>query len=135
MLGEKLGEVQAATVTRVLPTHGSSPRFETSADGGGTFLGESVKFLATYWSEVRADGSLYGECPNSGVFMTQDGEVATFIASGAGGFTSEGGAFFRGAVYFQTSGSKLARLNGICGVHEWDVDAEGTGKWVIWEWK
>ena len=114
MLGEKLGEVQAATVTRVLPTHGSSPRFETSADGGGTLLGESVKFLATYWSEVRADGSLYGECPNSGVFMTQDGEVATFIASGAGGFTSEGGAFFRGAVYFQTSGSKLARLNGIC---------------------
>ena len=131
MLGEKLGEVQGATVTTVLPTHGSSPRFETKVEGGGTLLGESVKFLATYWSEVRADGSLYGECPNSGVFMTQDGEVATFIASGAGGFTSEGGAFFRGAVYFQTSGSKLARLNGICGVHEWDVDAEGTGKWVI----
>ena len=135
MLGEKLGEVQGATVTTVLPTHGSSPRFETKVEGGCTLLGESVKFLATYWSEVRADGSLYGECPNSGVFMTQDGEVATFIASGAGGFTSEGGAFFRGAVYFQTSGSKLARLNGICGVHEWDVDAEGTGKWVIWEWK
>ena len=133
MLGEKLGEVQGATVTTVLPTHGSSPRFETKVEGGGTLLGESVKFLATYWSEVRADGSLYGECPNSGVFMTQDGEVATFIASGAGGFTSEGGAFFRGAVYFQTSGSKLARLNGICGVHEWDVDAEGTGKWVLWE--
>ena len=135
MLGEKLGEVQGATVTTVLPAHGSSPRFETKVEGGGTLLGESVKFLATYWSEVRADGSLYGECPNSGVFMTQDGEVATFIASGAGGFTSEGGAFFRGAVYFQTSGSKLARLNGICGVHEWDVDAVGTGKWVIWEWK
>jgi hypothetical protein len=109
--------------------------FETSVEGGGTLLGGSVKFLATYCSEVRADGYLYGECPNSGVFMIQDGEVATFIASGAGGFTSEGGAFFRGAVYFQTSGSKLARLNGICGVHEWDVDAEGTGKWVIWEWQ
>ena len=135
MLGEKLGEVQGATVTTVLPTHGSSPRFETKVGGGGTLLGESVKYLASYWSEVRADGSLYGECPNSGVFMTQDGEVATFIASGAGGFTSEGGAFFRGEVYFQTSGSKLARLNGICGVHEWDVDAEGSGKWVIWEWK
>jgi hypothetical protein len=135
MLGEKLGEAQAATVTRVLPTEGSSPRFETSVDGGGTLLGVPVKFLATYWSEVRADGSIYGECPNSGVFMTEDGEAATFIASGAGGFTSEGGAFFRGAVYFQTSGSKLARLNGICGVHEWDVDAEGNGKWVIWEWK
>ncbi len=34
MLGEKLGEAQAATVTRVLPTEGSSPRFETSVDGG-----------------------------------------------------------------------------------------------------
>jgi hypothetical protein len=85
MLGEKLGEAQAATVTRVLPTEGSSPRFETSADGSGTLLGVPVKFLATYWSEVRADGSIYGECPNSGVFMTEDGEAATFIASGAGG--------------------------------------------------
>ena len=71
---------QGATVTRVLPTDWSNPRFETSVEGGGTLLGESVKFLATYWSEVRADGSLYGECPNSGVFMTQDGQVATFIA-------------------------------------------------------
>ena len=88
MLGEKLGEAQGATVTRVLPTDGSRPRFETSVDGGGTLLGVPVKFLATYWSEVRADGSIYGECPNSGAFMTEDGEAATFIASGAGGFTS-----------------------------------------------
>ena len=42
MLGEKLGEAQAATVTRVLPTDGSSPRFETSVDGGGTLLGVPV---------------------------------------------------------------------------------------------
>ena len=75
-------------MTRVLPTDGSNPRFETSVEGGGTLLGESVNLLATYWSEVRADGSPYGECPNSGVFMIQDGEVATFIASGAGGFDS-----------------------------------------------
>ena len=67
-------------MTRVLPTDWSNPRFETSVEGGGTLLEESVKFLVTYWSEVRADGSLYGYCPNSGVFMTQDGQVATFIA-------------------------------------------------------
>ena len=90
--------------------------------------------MAAYASQMRADGTLYGECPNQGVIMTQDG-VATFRASGIGTFTADGGAIFRGAVYFESSAPSLASLNGIACVYHWDVDAEGTATWDIWEWK
>ena len=66
--------------------------------------------------------------------MAQDG-IATFRASGIGTFTTEGGASFRGVVYFQASAPSLARLNGIAVVYEWDVDADGNATWELWEWK
>ncbi|MFL2748906.1 MAG: hypothetical protein ACJ0DI_05370 [bacterium] len=82
---------------------------------------------------MQPDGSLYGECPNSGVVMTSDG-VATFRATGRGQMTSDGGAKFRGAVYFQTSAPSLMSFNGKCMVYEWDVDGQGNATWNIWEW-
>ena len=66
--------------------------------------------------------------------MTQDG-VATFRATGTGSFTADGGAIFRGTVYFQATAPSLSSLNGTCGMYEWDVDAEGNATWNIWEWK
>ena len=40
--------------------------------------------LGTYWSVVRADGSLYGECPNQGIVMTDDGQPGTWTGAGVG---------------------------------------------------
>ena len=134
MLGEKIGSLTASASHKALPVDGALPKFETSATGGGTLAGAEVQMLATYSSDMRADGTLYGECPNQGVVMTQDG-VATFRASGVGAFTAEGGATFRGVVYFQASAPSLSSLNGTCGVYHWDVDAEGNATWEIWEWK
>ena len=134
MLGEIIGELKATTTNKALPSDGALTIFETSAEGAGTLAGADVQFLATYSSEMRADGTLYGECPNQGIVMTQDG-VATFRASGVGAFTAEGGATFRGVVYFQASAPSLSSLNGTCGVYHWDVDAEGNATWEIWEWK
>ena len=134
MLGEKIGSLTANAAHKTLPADGALPKFETSATGSGTLAGAEVQFLATYSAEMRADGTLYGECPNQGVVMTQDG-VATFRASGVGAFTAEGGATFRGVVYFQASAPSLSSLNGVCGVYHWDVDAEGTATWELWEWK
>ena len=82
---------------------------------------------------MRDDGTLYGECP-AGIVMTADG-VATFKATGIGTFTADGGATFRGAVYFQATAPSLASLNGICAVYDWEVDAEGTATWTLWEKK
>tara|TARA_B100001123_G_scaffold430295_1_gene549994 strand:- start:5925 stop:6326 length:402 start_codon:yes stop_codon:yes gene_type:complete len=133
MLGEKIGEIQCSTTNKALPTDGAMPIFETSAQGGGTLGGVQVQSLATYSSQMREDGTLYGECP-AGVVMTADG-VATFKATGIGRFTADGGATFRGAVYFQATAPSLASLNGICAVYDWEVDAEGTATWTLWEKK
>ena len=134
MLGEKIGSLTASATHKTLPAGGALPKFETSATGSGTLAGAEVQMLATYSSDMRADGTLYGECPNQGIVMTQDG-VATFRASGVGAFTAEGGATFRGVVYFQASAPSLSSLNGTCGVYHWDVDAEGNATFDIWEWK
>ena len=57
---------------------------------------------------MQPDGSLYGECPNSGVVMTSDG-VATFRATGCGQMSGDGGAKFRGAVF-----PDLCTLTDVC---------------------
>ena len=134
MLGEKIGSLTAATTNTPLPANGALPRFQTRAEGSGTLAGAEVKFIASYGSDMRADGTLYAECPNQGVVMTADG-VATFTASGIGTFTADGGATFRGVCYFQTSAASLSSLNGKCVVYDWDVDAAGKATWELWEKK
>ena len=133
MLGEQIGALTASTTNKPLSADGALPKFEVTATGGGTLAGAEVQTLATYAAQMRADGTLYGECP-AGVIMTGDG-VATFRATGTGSFTADGGAIFRGAVYFQAAAPSLSSLNGTCGMYEWDVDAEGNATWNIWEWK
>ncbi|MBG82453.1 MAG: hypothetical protein FI699_03360 [SAR202 cluster bacterium] len=134
MLGEKLGSMQLTTSNKVLPSIDGLPSFETTTMGAGTLVGAEVQGMATYTSDMRADGTLYGECPNSGVVMAQDG-VATFTATGIGRFTEDGGSSFKGMVYFQTSAPSLSSLNGMAVVYDWLVDAEGNASWDMWEWK
>ena len=132
---EKIGSIKAVTTVKVLPANGTNPRFEVSApSGSGTLAGADVQSMATYSAELREDGTIYGECPNSGVVMASDG-VATFRASGIGAFTEDGGTSFKGIVYFQTSAPSLASLNGAAVVYNWDVDVEGNATWELWEWK
>ena len=134
MLGEKLGSMQLTTSNKVLPSIDGLPSFETTTMGAGTLVGAEVQGMATYTSDMRSDGTLYGECPNSGVVMAQDG-VATFTATGIGRFTDDGGSSFKGMVYFQTSAPSLSSLNGMAVVYDWLVDAEGNASWDMWEWK
>jgi len=133
MLGEKIGSISGTVSNNALSAEGSLPKFSTSTEGAGTLAGAEVQVMATYSSTMRADGTLYGECPNQGVIMTQDG-VATFRATGMGTFTDDGGSVFRGACYFQASAPSLSSLNGICCVYHFDVDAQGVSTWDIWEW-
>ena len=133
MLGKKVAEMTAITANKMLPANNGNPRFETSCDGTGTMLGVEGKFMATYWAQINPDGSVYGECPDSGVVLTAEGPV-TFRANGAGAFTEDGGAKFRGSAFFTTAVPSLTELNGMCLVHEWDVDGDGNATWQLWEW-
>jgi hypothetical protein len=136
MLGEKLGDFRGKiTGQRVLPSDGLLPKFETSAEASGTIVGVEATVMATYWAVLRPDGHLYGECPDRGVLITRDGDSATYRASGLGRPTGQGPAVsFRGAVYFQTTSQKLARLNEVAVIYEWDVDVHGEARWQLWAW-
>ena len=133
MLGEKVGSLKAATTIKALSAEDSRPVFEVSAQGAGKLGDGDVNMMATYAANVLADGSLYGECPNSGVIMAQDG-IGTFRATGAGAFTADGGSTFRGVAYVQSEAPSLAGLNGKALVYDWDVDASGNATWELWEW-
>ncbi len=82
-------------------------------------------FQVRYSSRIDGDGTIYGECPNSGVFMTVEG-IATFRTTGAGAFNEYGGTKFRGAAYFSSATSSLAGLNRMCLVYASDVDGAGN---------
>jgi hypothetical protein len=137
MLGEKLGELRGkVTGQRVLPADGSRPKVETSFEISGTVLGVETTLMGTYWSTVRPDGRLYGECPMQGVLLTRDGDVGTWTAAGVGRFTGQGSAVsFRGAIYFQTVPQTLARLTQAAMLYEWEVDEHGNAHTPLWEWK
>ena len=137
MLGEMIGELRGkVTGQKILPSEGVNPKCETSFEVNGIVLGVEVTVMGTYWSVIRQNGTIYGECPWQGFIMTKDGDVGTWGGAGVGRFTGEGTAVsFRGAIYFQIASQKLARLNNISVPYEFDVDAQGNALNRIWEWK
>jgi hypothetical protein len=76
---------------------------------------------------------LYGE--GQGVIITKDGEAATWKGQGVGRFVAGGAVSYRGAVDYSTTSPKLARLNTIAAVFEFDADANGNTHSKLWEWK
>ena len=136
MLGEKIGEFHGKVIgQRILPSDGL-PKFETTVDITGTILGIPARIMATYWAAVQPDGSLYGETVGPTPTITEDGGMAAYRGMAAGRFTGKGSAVsFRGAAFYQGATGKLARLNGLAIVFEWDVDEQGNGTFRLWEWK
>jgi hypothetical protein len=134
MLGQKIGEYTGkVTGQRVRPSDGGAPRVETSMQLNGPILGVETNTMVTYLSVIRPDGLLYGQ--GQGVVMGRGGEMATYVGSGVGRFTEDGGISIRGAIYYQTSSPAWERLNGIAAVFEHEIDQEGNAKGGYWEWK
>ena len=100
MLREKISSISGPATNKVLSAEGSLPNFSTSTEGVETLAGAEVQSIATYSSSMRIDGTIYGERPNQGEIMTQDG-VATFRETGMdtlqlmGSQTLEGGVIFK----------------------------------------
>src|ERR671914_1621564 len=135
MLGEKLvEETGKITGFRVRPSDGMHPRVEVSFQAAGKLLEVDSTDMGTYQSVLGADGVLRGE--GQGVIMTGEGEVITWSGQGVGRLLGKGsGSSWRGAIYYQTSSQKLARLNTIAAVFEHEVDGEGNVHNLVWEWK
>jgi hypothetical protein len=135
MLGEILYEEKGKTTgLRVLSSENGEVRVEVSLQTEGRILGVGEKSIWTYLSKTRSDGSIYGE--GKGVMTTQAGDVIHLTGHGAAsGMGSDGSIKYRGAVYFHTTSAKFSKLNGIAGVHEYNVGGDGATSATVWEWK
>jgi hypothetical protein len=123
MLGEQISEGRGKrTARRVLET---DPQFsvEVSFEDTSKMLGVDGMDIGTYTSGNKPDGSLYGE--GKGVFATM----------GIGRLLPGGAVSYRGCLSYSTASAKLARLNSIAGVFEFEVDATGNTHSKVWEWK
>jgi hypothetical protein len=90
--------------------------------------------MGTYWSVMRPNGVIYAE--GQGVIMTKEGEVVSWTGSGVGKPTGRGAAIrFSYSLAFQTSSQRLARLNSVLGVGEYEADENGNTHDKLWEWK
>jgi hypothetical protein len=132
MLGEQISETNGKRIVRRVLS--SDPlTVEVTFEDSGKMLGIDVNGFGTYKSQVRADGTIYGE--GEGAYMTRDGEVLPWKGSGLGQFKEGGAVSYRGIVYYRTTSQKLARLNVVGGVFEFEVAANGDMQLKVWEWK
>jgi len=131
MLGEMIGEERGKiTGQRVL----SDGKFEVTFQASGKIFGLDETNIGTYSSKMMSDGTLYGK--GQGALMTADGQMASWKGSGVGKFTGKGaGVSFRGAIYYRTNSPKLARLNGLAVVFEYETDEAAKTHNKSWEWK
>ncbi len=135
MLGELLAQGSGKrTGMRVVESDGPSPKVEISIAGASTVLGVKAQMMATFWNTFKADGVLYGE--GQGLLMTEQGDVAQFKGFGIARVSAPG-APIRYAVCdsFATTSERLARLNSVAAVSEYEVDQEGNYSYKAFEWK
>jgi len=102
---------------------------------GSRGRGVEATDMGTYWSTPRPGGAIHGE--GQGVFISKDGqEMATWTGQGVGRFISPGKIRFVGSLFFSTASTgKLAFLNNLVGVFEYESDEIGNTSSKVWEWK
>jgi hypothetical protein len=133
MLGELIGDLRGKRSGRRVLSIDSGFEVEVSFEDTGKMLGIEGGNIGTYSAKPRADGTLCGE--GIGVFVTADGDTVTWKGLATGRFTGGGAVAYRGSLTYNTTSKKLAKLNTIAGVFEFEVDAEGNTHSKIWEWK
>jgi len=131
MIGDLIGEFKGKTTgVRVL----SEGKVETSDQGSGKILGIEATIMDTGVGTPMPNGVLMGEA--NGIINTVDGEAVMIKISGIGWSTGKGWKVsYRGASFHMTQSQKLARLNKVVGVFEYESDENGNWQVKIWEWK
>ena len=128
MLGDLIGESKGKnTGWRVLP----DGKIETTAQGTGKILGVDAFLLSTSVGTME-NGLFTGEVTS--VINTMDGDAVT-MKSFAIGWPSGKGGRTRATSIHTTRSQKLARLNKVIGLHEYETDMDNNWTGKIWEWK
>jgi hypothetical protein len=136
VIGEKIGETNGKINSlRVIscPSSGHT-KVECSVQASGKLLGADINELATYWSAPRPNGTFYGE--GNGIITTKDGEIITWKGTGVGRPTGRGnGMSWRATCYYETSSTKLSRINNTVGLIQYETDENNNTKASTFEWK
>jgi hypothetical protein len=112
------------------------PRIETSFSANDTINGNiAAREIGSYVTAPRPNSNiLFGE--GQGVITTRDGEMATWTGQGIGHFTSDGKIVFRGSLFFTTTSTgKLAFLNNMVGIFQYQADTSANTSAKVWGWK
>ena len=140
MLGELIYESSGKIVSQKVVDTGDiynpSAKVELSYSGSGYMQGignvtETWTFVNTHLKNNITQGI------GKGVIMTDDGNgVATATELGRGFHMSPETIVYPGArVFSADSNGKLAFLNELVGVTQWEVDSLGNYKVKMWQWK
>jgi len=131
MLGELIYEGSGKrNVRRVVSI--DPVQLEVTFEGSGKMHGLDVMEIGTYHTMIRSDGTLYGE--GQGVIMSADGDLVTWKGTGTGSVKA-GTVSYRGSISYHTASPKLARLNTVAGVFEFESGQDGSTQAKVWEWK
>jgi len=134
MIGDKIGdEMGQVTGRRVLPTRNGRPVVEISFQQSGEVYGMHVTDIGTYEAVTLPDGRLSGR--GHGILMTPDGDTVAWDGYGMGKFTTGGRVSWRGSLHYHTTSERMARMNEIVGMFEYEVDEAGKTTGALWEWK
>ena len=135
MLGEELGEERGKLIgQRVTSVDVDRHKLELSAQGRGKILGVEYEDLSTF--TVNHVHPLPPGGQGQGFWTTKDGEVIHWTGQGVARPTEPGKVSYRGALFAQTKSEKLARLNSVAILFEYELDMEkGEYQAKYWEWK
>jgi hypothetical protein len=122
---------------RVISVEEGRPKIEVTISQNGLLRGVEVTSIVTYSSIPREQGgAIYAE--GQGVIMTKEdgnGETATWMGQGIAHYAGQRRRDV-GSIFCRTSSNgKLAFLNNMVGVFEYELDENGTSRGKIWEWK
>jgi hypothetical protein len=131
MLGAQIAEGRGKRTSRRIIATLPTLQIEASVEETGTLLGVQGMSIITYTASPKPDGSIGGE--GDGVFMSPQGEAATWKAIGVGKFGADGSLHYTGSLSFNSTTPKLMALNGVSGVFQFDIDPQGNTHSTIWE--
>jgi hypothetical protein len=138
MLGELIYESSGKIVSQKVVDTGDDPSAKVELSYSGSGYMQGIGNVTETWTFVNAHlSNNITQGIGKGVIMTDDGNgVATATELGRGFHMSPDTIVYPGArVFSADSNSKLAFLNELVGVTQWEVDSLGNYKVKMWQWK
>lgn len=134
MLGDQLGEVTGVVSGFRIIAGPMGPRVETNFEGKGTFAGQDVTEIVTYWAQARMDGTFYGGA--DGLVVTPDTQSAVYTGNGVGRMKGDNlAAQWRGALYYTSFSPAFAGFNLTAVLFEFEIEPDGKAMTIrTWGW-